>query len=75
MLSFHDWLKANGEFQNRSHLISEFEPMASWMCMTDTVSHAVLRGRLALEQTVLVLPESLQAPAEAPANVLAALAS
>ncbi|HEV2447404.1 MAG TPA: Kdo hydroxylase family protein [Candidatus Sulfopaludibacter sp.] len=74
MLSFHDWLKANGEFQSRQHLISEFEPMASWMCMTDTVSHAVLRGRFALEQTVLVLPETLQAPAEAPANVLAAMA-
>ncbi len=43
--------------------------------MTDTVSHAVLRGRLALEQTMLVLPETLQAPEVAPIEVLAALAA
>ena len=74
MLSFHDWLKANPEFQSRPHSISEFEPMAGWMCMTDTVSHAVLRGRFALEQTVLVLPQTLQAPEVAPAKVLDSLA-
>ncbi len=74
MLSFHDWLKANAEFQNQPHTITEFAPMTAWMCFTDTVSHAVLRGRLALEQTVLVLPESLQAPSSAPRAVLETLA-
>lgn len=75
MLDFHHWLKANQEFQSRPHLVTEFEPMASWMCMTDTLSHAVLRGRFALEQTLLVLPETLVAPEVAPREVLQSLAA
>lgn len=74
MLSFHDWLKANDEFQSQRHTLSSFAPMSSWLCMTDTVSHAVVRGRLALEQTILVHPGTLQAPALAPQQVLDLLA-
>jgi 3-deoxy-D-manno-oct-2-ulosonic acid (Kdo) hydroxylase len=75
MLDFHDWLKAQEAFQNAPHTRWEFEPMSSWMVMTDTASHAVARGRLALEQTVLVLPASLQATEIAPSAVLAGLAA
>jgi hypothetical protein len=75
MLDFHDWLKAQAAFQREPHTRWEFAPMSSWMVMTDTASHAVARGRLALEQTVLVLPESLQAPEIAPSAILAALAA
>lgn len=74
MLSFHDWLKANDAFQSQRHTVCCFAPMASWLCMTDTVSHAVVRGRLALEQTVLVHPGTLQAPALAPQQILDHLA-
>jgi hypothetical protein len=75
MLGFHDWLKAQADFQRQPHTRWEFAPMSSWMVMTDTASHAVARGRLALEQTVLVWPESLQAPRLAPSAILADLAA
>ncbi len=75
MLAFHDWLKAQAAFQNQPHTRWEFEPMSAWMVMTDTASHAVARGRLALEQTILVLPDSLQAPRIAPSAILAAMAA
>lgn len=75
MGGFHDWLKAQEEFQRLpSHQEWEFPPLSSWMAMTDTVSHAVLRGRFALEQTILVHPDTLQAPEAAPERILAAMA-
>ena len=49
--------------------------MSSWMVMTDTARHAAARGRLALEQTVLVRLDSLQTPRLAPAAILADLAA
>lgn len=76
MHGFHNWLKANSEFQNDpSHPITEMEPLTSWMAITDTASHAVLSGQYALEQTILIHPESLLLPEQAPNRVLEALAS
>lgn len=75
MLAFHHWLKANREFQSAAHPIWEFPPGSAWLCFTDTVSHAVLRGQYALEQTVMVRPDGLQSPELAPAAVFAQLAA
>jgi hypothetical protein len=71
MLAFHHWLKANSTFQNDpTNNQWQFPPMSSWMAFTDTVSHAVLSGQYALEQTVLVKRESLVQPDIAPVTVV-----
>jgi hypothetical protein len=71
MLRFHDYLKASDEFQEHCHKrYWTFAPGSAWMCFTDTVSHAVLRGRYALEHSYFVAPEGLTLPELAPAAVL-----
>jgi len=75
MLRFHDFLKENSEFQqscNKTHLA--FPPMATWMCYTDSVPHAVLSGRYALEQTFIIPVKALVKPEHAPIRVLEKLA-
>ena len=51
----------------------ELAPGSSRMAMTDTCSQAVLSGRHALEQTMLVLPDSLLLPHLSPPRVLDSL--
>jgi hypothetical protein len=71
MLRFHDFLKANDEFQEKGpKRFWRFPPGSCWMCFTDTTSHAVLRGRFALEHSYFVNPASLVLPEEAPATIL-----
>ena len=71
MLHFHDWLKANGDYQ-RDCRKERFvlPPGSTWLVFTDLVPHAVLSGRLALEQTVIVSRTTLSNPANAPASIL-----
>ncbi len=72
MIRFHDYLKANDEFQERGpKRFWSFAPGAAWLAFTDTASHAVLRGRYALEHSYFVAPEDLALPDEAPAAILA----
>ena len=74
MLRFHDYLKANDEFQERGpKRFWTFPPGACWLAMTDTASHAVLRGRYALEHSYFIAPEALALPEESPAALLARL--
>jgi 3-deoxy-D-manno-oct-2-ulosonic acid (Kdo) hydroxylase len=74
MLGFHDYLKFNGEYQASSAKYRfEFPPDSSWMVFTDVVPHAVLSGRYALEQTVIVSRDSLAARENAPIEILQAL--
>ncbi|MDP9169608.1 MAG: Kdo hydroxylase family protein [Acidobacteriota bacterium] len=55
MLHFHDWLKANREYQENSPKYRfDLPPASTWLVFTDIVPHAVLGGRLAFEQTVIV---------------------
>ena len=71
MMRFHNFLKENEAFQRdciKQHW--EFPPGASWMVYTDTVSHAVLSGQYALEQTFLVAPEAMVRPEISPLGVL-----
>ena len=75
MLSFHHHLKESAAFQqaaDRARL--EFPPGATWMVFTDMVSHAVLKGRYALEQTFLVARDSLVLPEKAPIAILERIA-
>jgi hypothetical protein len=71
MLRFHNFLKANEDFQeNCRKRYWSFAPGSAWMVITDTASHAVLRGRYALEHSYFLAPDSLVLPAEAPAALL-----
>jgi hypothetical protein len=71
MLHFHDWLKANDEYQKRCKKYRfDLPPGSTWLVFTDVVPHAVLSGRLALEQTVIVSRESLADRTLAPASIL-----
>lgn len=75
MLHFHDWLKSNREFQEscpKYHF--DLPPGSTWLVFTDVVPHAVLGGRLALEQTVIISRNSLQNPALAPSSILERMA-
>lgn len=75
MLRFHDYLKENSEFQaNTPKIHIEFPPMATWMCYTDSVPHAVLSGQFALEQTFIVPVSAMVMPEKSPVRVLEKLA-
>jgi hypothetical protein len=75
MMRFHNHLKENKSFQQncpKQHW--EFPPGSSWMVYTDMVSHAVLSGQFALEQTLIVSREAMVAPEKSPYGVLSRLA-
>jgi 3-deoxy-D-manno-oct-2-ulosonic acid (Kdo) hydroxylase len=75
MLRFHDFLKDNEEVQTSP----EREPFSfpagsTWLVYTDMVSHAVLSGRFALEQTMIVARRAMRLPEKAPVAILERLA-
>jgi hypothetical protein len=71
MLRFHHFLKTHEEFQERCRKrFWTFPPGSAWLVFTDAVSHAVLRGRHALDYALFVAPESLALPELAPAALL-----
>jgi hypothetical protein len=73
MLRFHDYLKGNDDFQERGpKRLWAFPPGSAWVAMTDTCSHAVLRGRYALEHSYFIAAEVLALPAESPQVLLEA---
>jgi hypothetical protein len=74
MLRFHDFLKNNAEFQAGERERLTFPPGSSWIVLTDMVSHAVLSGQFALEQTVILSRGSLVSPENAPIAILERLA-
>ncbi len=75
MLRFHDGLKEDAAYQAMGkHVDVSLPPGSSWMVYTDSVPHAVLSGKFALEQTILVAPEAMVAPEESPLAVLESLA-
>jgi hypothetical protein len=72
MLRFHDFLKANDDFQERGpKRLWTFPPGSAWVAITDTCSHAVLRGRYALEHSYFIAPSAQVLPDESPAALLA----
>jgi hypothetical protein len=75
MLRFHHFLKENQAYQAEAAKATHtFPPGSTWLVFTDMVSHAVLRGQYALEQTFIVARESLALPDKAPIAVLERLA-
>jgi hypothetical protein len=71
MLRFHDFLKENTEFQESCIKQRwDFPPGACWICYTDMVSHAVLSGQFALEQTFLVSRTAMTLPEKSPIRIL-----
>jgi 3-deoxy-D-manno-oct-2-ulosonic acid (Kdo) hydroxylase len=71
MLRFHHYLKHNHQFQQGCPKQRwEFPPSSSWILFTDMVSHAVLSGQFALEQTLIVSRGSLVLPEKAPVSIL-----
>jgi 3-deoxy-D-manno-oct-2-ulosonic acid (Kdo) hydroxylase len=75
MLSFHHFLKENRDFQDEDGKATlRFPAGSTWMVFTDMVSHAVLAGRYALEQTFIVSRDSLALPDKAPIAILERIA-
>jgi hypothetical protein len=71
MLRFHDFLKANDDFQEHGpKRFWTFAPGSAWLVFTDVASHAVLRGRFALEHSYFVSPETLALPDQSPPSLL-----
>ncbi len=75
MLRFHHFLKANEEFQDMCTRTQwEFPPQSTWVVFTDMVSHAVLSGQFALEQTCIVSKHAMVLPEKAPVRILERIA-
>ncbi|MCU1262934.1 MAG: 3-deoxy-D-manno-oct-2-ulosonic acid (Kdo) hydroxylase, partial [Bryobacterales bacterium] len=71
MLGFHDFLKANTDYQQTCPKYRfAFPPNSTWMVFTDMVPHSVLSGRYALEQTMIISQRSLVQPERAPVAIL-----
>jgi hypothetical protein len=71
MLRLHHYLKSNDHFQEKGpRRFWHFAPGSAWLVFTDSVSHAVLRGRFCLEQTFFVPLAQLLDPNQAPATML-----
>jgi len=70
----HNAMKEDADFQRDTPKQRwEFPPNSSWMVCTDCVSHAVLSGQYALEQTFLVPQSALVEPQRSPLAILEAL--
>ncbi len=75
MLRFHNYLKDNQEFQRDCPKAThEFPPGSTWIAFTDAVSHAVVSGQHALEQTFFVPVSSMIQPDKSPLRILEAMA-
>jgi hypothetical protein len=71
----HNAMKADAQFQRDSPKRRwEFPPDSTWIVFTDCVSHAVLEGQYALEQTFLVSRDAMVDPLRAPVAILEQLA-
>lgn len=74
MHSCHNSMKEDANFQNDAPMNRwEFPPNSSWIVFTDCVSHAVLSGQYALEQTLLIPPAALVEPQRSPLAILESL--
>jgi hypothetical protein len=75
MLHFHNWLKENREFQEKTSKVrTAFPSGCTWLVYTDGVPHAVLSGQYTLEQTFIIPPSALVSPEVSPIGVLERLA-
>ena len=71
----HNAMKEDSAFQQSCPKQRwEFPPNSNWMVFTDCVSHAVLEGQYALEQTFIVSRHAMVEPQRSPISVLERLA-
>ncbi len=71
----HNAMKESGEFQeNCPKQRWEFPPHSTWIVFTDSVSHAVLQGQYALEQTFIISRDAMVHPENSPLRILERLA-
>jgi hypothetical protein len=71
----HNAMKENAEFQEGCPKQRwEFPPRSTWIVFTDFVSHAVLEGQYALEQTFIVARDAMVRPESSPVAILENLA-
>jgi hypothetical protein len=71
MLAVHDGAKLDTAYQAAAPARDiAFPPGASWIVYTDSVVHAAMAGRHALEQTFYLPLEAMAEPAAAPARIL-----
>ena len=70
----HNSMKEDGEFQRDCPKQRwEFPPHSTWMVFTDFVSHAVLQGQYALEQTFIISRDAMVRPEMSPVRILESL--
>jgi hypothetical protein len=75
MLRLHDAGKLDASYQaNAPKADVAFPAHTVWMCFTDSVLHAALAGRCALEQTFHMPVEAMACPELAPLRVLEGIA-
>ncbi len=71
----HNAMKEDSAFQQSSPKQRwEFPPNSTWIVLTDCVSHAVLEGQYALEQTFIISRQAMVEPQLAPVAILERLA-
>jgi 3-deoxy-D-manno-oct-2-ulosonic acid (Kdo) hydroxylase len=71
----HNAMKENSEFQQTCPKQRwEFPPHSTWIVFTDFVSHAVLEGQYALEQTFIISRDAMVRPELSPLRILENLA-
>ena len=71
MLHIHNKMKMDQSYQNKvSQEVLEFPPMTCWMAFTDQVSHAVISGQYAFEQSFYLPIEAQDNPEKSPLNYM-----
>lgn len=71
MLQIHDRAKLDRLYQATAEAKeTRFAPGATWIVYTDSVVHAAIGGRFALEQTFYLPPEAMAAPEASPLRIL-----
>jgi hypothetical protein len=75
MHQMHNAMKEDTAFQQSAETQRwEFPPNSTWIVLTDCVSHAVLEGQYALEQTFIISRRAMVQPQLSPLAILESLA-
>ena len=75
MMNMHNTMKEDADFQAGCRKDRwEFPPGSAWIVLTDMVSHSVLSGQYALEQTLIVPFEKMVTPEKAPLSIIRQIA-
>ncbi|MFZ0796550.1 MAG: Kdo hydroxylase family protein [Terriglobales bacterium] len=71
MLGIHDRMKADEGYQSQvSQMQLAIPPGTTWICYTDSVSHAAMSGQFAFEQTFYLPVSAMKDPERSPLRVL-----